>query len=75
MKMLSFKGKRVVLMIADVGCITLAAFLAYWLLENYIALPDGYYYVMVGITCSIYILLEQCGICSRICPITRTSMM
>ena len=47
----------VVLMIADIGCITLAAFLAYWLLENYIALPDGYYYVMVGITCGIYILL------------------
>ena len=44
-------------MIADIGCITLAALLAYWLLENYIALPDGYYYVMVGITCGIYILL------------------
>ena len=57
MKTLSLRGKMVVLMIADIGCITLAAFLAYWLLENYIALPDGYYYVMVGITCGIYILL------------------
>ena len=57
MKTLSFRGKMVVLMIADIGCITLAALLAYWLLENYIALPDGYYYVMVGITCGIYILL------------------
>lgn len=57
MKTLSFRGKMVVLMIADIGCITLAAFLAYWLLENYIALPDVYYYVMVGITCGIYILL------------------
>ncbi|MDB6354135.1 nucleoside-diphosphate sugar epimerase/dehydratase [Trichococcus sp. K1Tr] len=57
MKTLSFRGKMVVLMIADIGCITLAALLAYWLLENYIALPDVYYYVMVGITCGIYILL------------------
>jgi FlaA1/EpsC-like NDP-sugar epimerase len=57
MRAVSFKGKMVVLMFADVLCITLAALLAYWLLENYIALPDGYYYVMVGITCVIYIIL------------------
>ena len=57
MKALSLRGKMVVLMFADIGCITLAALLAYWLLENYIALPNGYYYVMVGITCGIYILL------------------
>lgn len=57
MKTLSLRGKMVVLMIADIGCITLAAFLAYWLLENYIALPNGYYYVMMGITGGIYILL------------------
>lgn len=57
MRAISFKGKMVVLMFADVLCITLAALLAYWLLENYIALPDGYYSVMVGITCVIYIIL------------------
>ncbi|HEX5350740.1 MAG TPA: nucleoside-diphosphate sugar epimerase/dehydratase [Trichococcus sp.] len=57
MRAVSFKGKMVVLMFADVLCITLAALIAYWLLENYIALPDGYYYVMVGITCVIYIIL------------------
>jgi FlaA1/EpsC-like NDP-sugar epimerase len=57
MKAVSFKGKRVILMFADILCITLAALLAYWLLENYIALPDVYYYVMVGITCVIYIFL------------------
>jgi FlaA1/EpsC-like NDP-sugar epimerase len=57
MKTLSFRGKMVVLMVADIACITLAALLAYWLLEDYIALPNGYYYVMVGITCGIYILL------------------
>lgn len=57
MRAVSFKGKMVILMFADVLCITLAALLAYWLLENYIALPDGYYYVMVGITCVIYIIL------------------
>ena len=57
MKAVSFKGKMVILMFADILCITLAALLAYWLLENYIALPDVYYYVMVGITCVIYIFL------------------
>ena len=57
MKMLSFRGKMIVLMVVDIVCITLAALLAYWLLEDYIALPDGYYYVMVGITCGIYLLL------------------
>jgi len=57
MRAVSFKGKMVILMFADVLCITLAALLAYWLLENYIALPNGYYYVMVGITCVIYIFL------------------
>ena len=57
MRAVSFKRKMVILMFADILCITLAALLAYWLLENYIALPDVYYYVMVGITCVIYIFL------------------
>lgn len=57
MRAVSYKGKMVSLMFADILCITLAALLAYWLLQNYIALPDGYYYVMVGITCGIYIFL------------------
>ncbi|SFE64080.1 MULTISPECIES: polysaccharide biosynthesis protein [Trichococcus] len=57
MKALSLRGKMIVLMLADILCITLAALLAYWLLENYIALPDVYYYVMVGITCVIYVFL------------------
>ncbi|CZQ94123.1 polysaccharide biosynthesis protein [Trichococcus ilyis] len=57
MKTLSLWGKMIVLIFADILCITLAALLAYWLLENYIALPDGYYYVMVGITCVIYLFL------------------
>lgn len=57
MNALSLRGKMVILMFADIGCITLAALLAYWLLENFIALPNGYYYVMVGITCGIYLFL------------------
>jgi len=57
MRAVSFKGKMMILMFADILCITLAALLAYWLLENYIALPDVYYYVMVGITSVIYVFL------------------
>jgi FlaA1/EpsC-like NDP-sugar epimerase len=44
----------VILMFIDSLSIMLAAFLAYWLLENYVTLPNRYYYVMIGITVLIY---------------------
>ncbi|WP_319470159.1 nucleoside-diphosphate sugar epimerase/dehydratase [uncultured Trichococcus sp.] len=54
MSKINSKKKMVILMFIDSLSIILAAFLAYWLLENYVTLPNRYYYVMIGITVMIY---------------------
>ena len=54
MSKINSKKKMVILMFIDSLSIILAALLAYWLLENYVMLPNRYYYVMIGITVLIY---------------------
>ena len=54
MSKINSKKKMVILMFIDSLSIMLAALLAYWLLENYVTLPNRYYYVMIGITVLIY---------------------
>ena len=54
MSKINSKKKMVILMFIDSLSIILAALLAYWLLENYVTLPNRYYYVMIGITVLIY---------------------
>lgn len=54
MSKINSKKKMVILMFIDSLSIMLAAFLSYWLLENYVTLPNRYYYVMIGITVLIY---------------------
>lgn len=57
MRKITSKKKMVILMFIDSLSIILSAFLAYWLLENYVMLPNLYYYVMIGITILSYICL------------------
>lgn len=54
MSKISSKKKMVFLMFIDSLSIIFSAFLAYWLLENYVTLPNSYYYVIIGITIFIY---------------------
>lgn len=54
MSKISSKNKMVILMFIDSLSIIMSAFLAYWLLENYVTLPNRYYFVMIGITVLIY---------------------
>lgn len=54
MSKITAKKKMVLLLFIDSLSIILAAFLAYWLLENYVTLPNRYYYLMIGITVFIY---------------------
>ena len=60
MSKINSKKKMVILMFIDSLSIILAALLAYWLLENYVTLPNRYYYVMIGITVLIYGALGVC---------------
>ncbi|WP_170100155.1 polysaccharide biosynthesis protein [Trichococcus patagoniensis] len=57
MKALSCRKKAILLMLADTACIVFAALLAYWLLANYISPPTVFYFMMIGITAGIYLLV------------------
>ena len=54
---LSRKQKSIVLILLDTFFIFISALLAYWLIQTYIAPPNTFFYVMVGVCISSYIML------------------
>ena len=54
---LSRKQKSIVLILLDSLFIFVSALLSYWLIQSYIAPPNTFFYVMVGVCIGSYIML------------------